>query len=102
MPYISREMLIRCSKKKRKNVGFYQRSTTVPFSFVNHEVGIRVGDGFKSYTYRKKQMGLKLGEFAKTRPNIIHKKRRIKIHKKRPKIKSAIYTYDLKSKFFTS
>ena len=45
-------------------------------------------------------MGLKLGEFAKTRANASHKGKRLKITKKRQKTKVS-FTYDLKSKFFT-
>lgn len=100
MPYIGREMLLKCFKKKKKNVFFHERNTLVPFCFVNQELEIHQGVGFKSYTYRKKQMGLKLGEFAKTRANAAHKGKRLKISKKRQKMKVS-FTYDLKSKFFT-
>jgi len=99
MPYLGREMLIKCFKKKKKNISFFERNTLVPFCFVNQDLEIHQGIGFKSYTYRKKQMGLKLGEFAKTRANAVHKGKRIKISKKRIKIKG-IFTYDLKSNFF--
>lgn len=100
MPFIGREMLIKCFKKKRKNVSFYERNTLIPFCFVNKEFEIHQGIGFKSYTYRKKQLGLKLGEFAKTRSHAKHSGKRFKISKKRPKVKTS-FTYDLKNKFFT-
>ena len=99
VPFIGREMLLKCFKKKRKNVSFHERNTKVPFCFVNQILEIHQGIGFKSYTYRKKQMGLKLGEFAKTRATAGHKGKRLKISKKRPKVK-IMYTYNLKSKFF--
>ena len=100
MPFIGREMLLKCFKKKRKNVSFYERNTSVPFCFVNQVLEINQGREFKSYTYRKKQMGLKIGEFAKTRATAAHKGKRLKISKKRQKVKK-VFTYDLKSKFFT-
>lgn len=93
-------MLLKCFKKKKKNVFFHERNTLVPFCFVNKELEIHQGVEFKRYTYRKKQMGLKLGEFAKTRANAAHKGKRLKISKKRQRIKVS-FTYDLKSKFFT-
>jgi ribosomal protein S19 len=100
IPFIGREMLIKCFKKKKKYISFHERNTLVPFCFVNQELEIHQGIGFKSYTYRKKQMGLKLGEFAKTRANASHKGKRLKISKKRQKLKT-LFTYDLKSDFFT-
>jgi len=100
IPFIGREMLMKCFKKKKKNVSFHERNTLVPFCFVNQDLEIHQGIGFKSYTYRKKQMGLKLGEFAKTRANASHKGKRVKISKKRQKSK-VLFTYDLKSDFFT-
>ena len=100
IPFIGREMLIKFFKKKKKNVSFHERNTLVPFCFVNQDLEIHQGIGFKSYTYRKKQMGLKLGEFAKTRANASHKGKRVKISKKRQKSK-VLFTYDLKSDFFT-
>lgn len=100
IPYIGREMLLKCFKKKKKNITFFNRNTLVPFCFVNQELEIHQGVGFKSYTYRKKQMGLKLGEFAKTRANAGHKGKRVRISKKRQKSK-VVFSYDLKNKFFT-
>ncbi len=100
MPYIGREMLIKCFKKKKKYISFFERNTLVPFCFVNQDLEIHQGIGFKSYTYRKKQMGLKLGEFAKTRSNAKHSGKKLKISKKRPRSQGT-FTYDLKSNFFT-
>jgi ribosomal protein S19 len=100
IPFIGREMLLKCFRKKKKNVKFYEKNTTVPFCFVNQELEIYQGNEFKYYTFRKKQMGLKLGEFAKTRTNAKHSGKRLTISKKRPPIKKS-YTYDLKSDFFT-
>lgn len=93
-------MLLKCFKKKKSHPSFFERNTLVPFCFVNQDLEIHQGIGFKSYTYRKKQMGLKLGEFAKTRSKSGHKGKRLKISKKRPKIK-VTFTYNLKNKFFT-
>lgn len=98
-PFIGREMLLKCFKKKKEHTFFFERNTLVPFCFVNKRLEIQQGAGFKSYIYRKRQMGLKLGEFAKTRSKAGHKGKRLKISKKRPKVK-VVFTYDLKGKFF--
>lgn len=100
-PYIGREMLIKCLKKKKNNVYFYNKNTLVPFCFVNQNLEINRGREFKSYTYRKKQMGLKLGEFVKTRTDAGHNGKRLKVTKKRPKSIKLSFNYDLKSDYFT-
>jgi ribosomal protein S19 len=102
LPFIGREMLLKSFKRKKKNITFYQRNTLVPFCFVNKEFDIHQGLRFKSYRYRYNQLGLKLGEFAKTRLTPRHKGKRLKIAKKRPKQVKLIFNYDLKSKFFTN
>jgi len=101
LPFIGHEMLIKCFRKKKKNITFYQRNTTIPFCFVNKEFEIHQGVRFKSYTYRYKQLGLKLGEFAKTRATSRHKGKRLKITKKRTKMQKTFFSYDLKHDFFT-
>lgn len=101
VPYIGREMLLKCFKKKKNNVSFFQRNTLIPFVFVNKEFQIHQGLRFKSYKYRHNQLGLKLGEFAKTRVTARHRGKRLKISKKRQKTRKIIFTYDLKSDFFT-
>lgn len=100
--YIGREMLLKCLKKKKKNLYFYGRHTNVPFCFVNKELDIHQGLTFKTYKFGKEQLGFKLGEFAKTRVTAHHKGKRLKISKKRPKVLTKKFKYDLKSKFFTS
>jgi len=110
IPFISREMFMKSfsldknkkARKKKKTIFFHQRNTLVPFCFANKEFQIHQGLRFKSYNYRRKQLGLKLGEFAKTRVNTRHKGKRLKISKKRQKIRKSIFTYDLKSDFFTT
>ena len=101
MPYIGREMMLKCFRKKRKNVFFYEKNTLVPFCFVNKELKIFKGLDFKKYTYRKKQLGMNLGEFAKTRATAYHKGKRLKITKKRQRSMKSFFTYDLKSDYFT-
>lgn len=107
LPYISREMFIKCfnykkKKNKKKNLSFYNRNSLLPFCFVNKELQIHQGLYFKKYTYRKKQLGMKLGEFAKTRAVAGHRGKRLKLSKKRQKSLKSVFTYDLKSDFFTS
>lgn len=94
-------MLLKCFKKKKNNVSFFNKNTLVPFCFVNQDLEIYKGKQFKTYTYRKKQMGLKLGEFANTRSHAGHSGKRVKITKKRQKIVKLAFNYDLKSDFFT-
>lgn len=102
LPFIGREMLLKSFNRKKKNITFHERNTLIPFCFINKEFDIHQGLRFKSYNYRYRQLGLKLGEFAKTRLSPRHKGKRLKISKKRQKLGKSIFSYDLKSKFFTS
>lgn len=101
IPFIGYEMFLKCFQKKKKNITFYQRNTLVPYCFGNENLEIHQGKTFKSYSYRKAQFGLKLGEFAKTRSKSNHRGKRLKIKKKRSKASRSVFSYDLKKDFFT-
>lgn len=110
VPFISREVMLKCfhfnkkkqGKKNIKKIYFFSRNSLLPFLFIYSELYIYQGIYFKKYITDKRQRGFKMGEFARTRKKSKNKDIRLKIGKKQQKkIKSAIFTYDLKSKFFT-
>lgn len=85
-----------------RKVYFFSRNSLLPFLFMYSEIYIHQGCFLKKYVTDNRQRGFKLGEFARTRKKSKHKdKRLLKITKKQQKkIKSVIFSYDLKSKFF--
>jgi ribosomal protein S19 len=102
-PYISREVLLHCRvDRNRNNVTFFQRNSTIPFCFCQKTFNIHQGNRFKSYRYARFHQGIKVGQFTLTRRRSKFVSKRPRIVKKRPRIIQSSFSYDLKSKFFTS
>ena len=85
LPFLNNEVILKSLKLKRKNrrnITFYQKNTKVPFCFINKNLSIYQGSFFKSYKFRKKPLGLTMGEFIFTRKQFRSKNKGVQKVKK--------------------